>query len=72
MADDKALSGSFAFLQYSLDLKVSIEKCSVLKLPRKDETYKNHGIPVVSAFCGVPFAKKSEIHVIHFFHKLLY
>jgi len=36
MADDNALSGSFAFLQYSLDLKVSIEKCSILKLPGKE------------------------------------
>jgi len=36
MADDKALSSSFAFLQYSLDLKVSIEKCSVLKHPGKE------------------------------------
>jgi len=72
VADDNALSGSFAFLQYSLDLKVSREKCSVLKLSGRDETSKNHGVPVVSAFYGAPFAKKSELHVLHLFQELLY
>jgi len=61
---------SVALLRFS-NSRWTLRRFSVLKLPGKDEACKSHGVPLFTVLYQTLFAKKSEIQVMHLFHKLL-